>query len=89
MEIQIDAHTLERAQERGTDEREIRDVLETGFSIPAKHGRQGKAKVYDFGDEWAGERYQQKRVEVIYKLEGPRAVTITVYVFYGFWEEGS
>ena len=46
MQIQIDQHTLERAEERGTDEEEIKNVIETGFDVPAKHGRIGKAKVY-------------------------------------------
>jgi hypothetical protein len=36
MEIQIDGHTLDRAKERGTNEQEITDVIETGFSIPSK-----------------------------------------------------
>lgn len=36
MEIQIDRHTLERAQERGTDEVEIRDVILTGLTIKSK-----------------------------------------------------
>jgi len=36
MEIQIDPHTLERAEERGTSEQEIRDVINRGISIPAK-----------------------------------------------------
>ena len=48
MEIQIDPHTLERAEERGTNEIEIKDVIQAGFSISAKYGRIGKAKVYDF-----------------------------------------
>jgi len=33
MEIQIDPHTLERAEERGTNEAEIKDVIHSGFSI--------------------------------------------------------
>jgi len=48
MKVQIDSHTLERAKERGTNEDEINDVIETGFIIPARYGRIGKAKVYDF-----------------------------------------
>jgi hypothetical protein len=48
MEIRIDPHALERAEERGTNEEEIKDVISTGLPIPAKHGRMGKAKVYDF-----------------------------------------
>jgi hypothetical protein len=45
MEIQIDRHTLERAEERGTNEEEIVDVIKTGFPIPAKYGREGKSKI--------------------------------------------
>ncbi len=48
MSIQIDPHTLERAEERGTNEDETEDVINTGFTIPAKHKRKGKVKVYDF-----------------------------------------
>jgi hypothetical protein len=62
-------------------------VIETGTVIPAKRGRLAKAKVYPFDQERLGKHYEQKRVEVIYVIEKEVAVTITVYVFYGTWEE--
>jgi hypothetical protein len=86
MEIQIDPHTLERAEERGTNEDEIKDVIETGFTVPAKYGRIGKAKVYDFSRKRHGKYYEEKRVEVFYAIEGSLIITVTVYVFYGKWE---
>jgi len=86
MRIQINQHTLERAEERGTSEEEITDVIETGFEIPGKHGRIGKAKVYEFEKERHGRKYEQKRVEVFYVKEEDVLVTVTVYVFYGKWE---
>jgi len=86
MEIQIDPHTLERAEERGTNEVEIKDVIHSGFSIPAKHERIGMAKIYDFRQKRHSKYYEHKRVEVIYLIEGDRIVTVTVYVFYGKWE---
>jgi hypothetical protein len=86
MQIRIGSHTLLRAEERGADKAEIEDVLLTGFSIPAKYGKLGKAKVYEFGRRRGGRNYEQKRVEVFYALEGEEANTITVYVFYGRWE---
>jgi hypothetical protein len=46
MDIQIDLHTLDRAKQRGTNENEIKDVIDTGFVIPAKYGRTAKAKIY-------------------------------------------
>ena len=36
MKIQIDPHTLGRAEERGANENEIKDVITTGLTIPAK-----------------------------------------------------
>lgn len=87
MEIQIEPHTLERAEERGTNEEEIKDVIQTGFAIPAKYGRIGKAKIYDFKQKRLDKYYNQKRVEVFYTIEGNKITTVTVYVFYGKWEE--
>jgi hypothetical protein len=86
MEILLDLHTLERAKERGTNEEEIRDVIESGFIIPAKYGRIGKAKIYKFKQKRQNTFYEEKRVEVFYIIEGDRIVTVTVYVFYGRWE---
>ncbi|MFH0812769.1 MAG: DUF4258 domain-containing protein [Pseudomonadota bacterium] len=78
---------LERAEERGTNEEEIKDVINTGFTIPAKHGRIGKVKIYNFNQKRLNKYYEQKRVEVVYTLERNIIVTVTVYVFYGKWEE--
>jgi len=86
MKVQIDPHTLERAEERGTNEDEIKDVIKTGFTISAKYGRIGKAKVYDFKGKRHGKYYEQKRVEAFYAIKGSLMVTVTVYVFYGKWE---
>lgn len=86
VEVQIDLHTLERAEERGTNREEIAETINTGVSIPAKYGRIGKARVYDFSQERQGKFYEQKRVEVFYVVEGGVAITATVYVFYGRWE---
>ena len=86
MEILLDPHTLARAKERGTTEEEIRDVIKTGFTIPAKYGRIGKAKVYRFKQKRHEKFYEEKRVEVFYIEEGNEIVTVTVYVFYGKWE---
>ena len=87
MQIQIDSHTLERSEERGATEEEIKDVITTGSSIPAKYGRLGKAKIYDFCQERHGKYYDQKKIEVFYIMEETLIVTVTVYVFYGKWEE--
>ena len=86
MEIQIDRHTLERAQERGANEIEIKDVILSGFSIEAKYGRIGKAKIYEFKKKRLNNFYEQKRIEVFFIIEKEKIITVTVYVFYGKWE---
>jgi hypothetical protein len=86
MEIKIAPHTLERAEERGTNEEEIKDVIKNGTPFPAKQGRLGMAKVYDFKQKRHGKFYEQKRVEVIYTVDNGSIITVTVYVFYGKWE---
>jgi len=86
MRIQIDPHTLERAEERGANIEEITDAIENGFSIPAKKNRLAKAKVFPFEQERLGKFYKQKRIEVIYLVENNVIVTVTVYVFYGEWK---
>lgn len=55
--IQIDPHTLKRAQERGATESEIEDILRTGDRIPAKKNRLGRTKVYPFNRERNGKFY--------------------------------
>ena len=86
MEIRIDPHRLERAEERGTNEEEIKEVINSGISIPARYGREGRAKSYEFKQERHERYYEQKRVEVFYAVERDATVTVTAYVFYGKWE---
>lgn len=86
MEIRIDSHTLERAAERGTSSEEIIDVITSGHPIPAKYGRLGKSKIFNFNQTRLGRYYEQKKIEVFFAIEGDVIVTATVYVFYGKWE---
>jgi len=89
MKIQIDSHTLQRARERGTNEGEIKDVIRTGFSIPGKYGRIGRAKIYHFKKKRFDKYYNKKRVEVFYTIESDVIITVTVYVLYGDWESNN
>ena len=86
MEIRIDSHTLERAAERGASSKEIIEVIMSGQPIPAKYGRLGKSKIFDFKQTRLDGYYEQKKIEVFFAVEGDVIVTVTVYVFYGKWE---
>lgn len=85
MNIQIDKHTLERAEERGTNEAEIHDVILHGTKTKAKRNRYAKENVYTFHQERLGKYYQQKKVKVVYTQEEDTIITVTCYVFYGQW----
>lgn len=87
MKIQIDPHTLQRAEERGTNIAEIHIVLEQGTDIPARGNRKAKARVFTFKQERLGKYYEEKRVEVVYVEEKDITITVTVYVFYGEWKD--
>ena len=89
MEIRIEPHTLRQARRRGVVVEEIIDVLQTGKVIPAHEGRLAKYKVFDFRSVWMGRYYDQKRVEVVYVVEKCVMITVTVYGFYGRWEDAA
>ncbi len=86
MKIQIDPHTLERAEERGATKEEIIDVILNGTPTQAKQGRMVNTKVFSYKQTRGRKFYEQKRVEVIYVARPEIIVTVTVYVFYGKWE---
>lgn len=85
MKIQIDPHTIEKANERGASEKEIIDVLTSGEQLSGKYNRLGKSKVFHFNKQRNGKHYQEKKIEVYYVIENKTMITVTVYVFYGKW----
>ena len=87
MEIRIQEHTLARALERGTNKSEIIDVIVSGKNCNATNNRKCKYKLFEFNAIRNNRFYDQKRVEVIYVAENNLISTVTVYVFYGKWEE--
>ena len=87
LEIRIDPHTLERSVERGARVEEIEEVVRTGTPVTAKYGRSARTKTYEFRRLRLGKYYEHKRIVVIYTIEGVTAVTVTVHVFYGRWED--
>jgi len=85
MKFRLIEHAKERATERGAKEDEIQTVLSTGSEVQVKKGRKGKEMVFEYGKEWLGKSYPQKKVRAIYVEENEEIVVITVKVFYGQW----
>jgi hypothetical protein len=83
MEIRIEPHTLERAGERGASKEEIIQTIQFGLPIDAKAGRKAKVLILDFRQERNGKQYEQKKIEVYFIEENKTIITVTVYVFYG------
>ncbi len=87
MKIQIIEHAKIRMADRGATESEVRETVRTGIPVKAKKGRKAKEKLFHFGKIWQGHSFLQKKLKVIYVEEGKALVVITVYVYYGKWEE--
>ena len=83
MEIRIEPHTLERANERGASKEEIIQTIKSGLPIEAKAGRKAKALIVEFKQKRNDKYYEQKKIEVYYIEENNTIITVTVYVFYG------
>jgi len=78
-------HAKERAAERGATKDEIQRALSAGNEVQAKKGRKSKEMIFEYGREWLGKTYPQKKVRVIYVEESEEIIVITVKVYYGKW----
>jgi hypothetical protein len=79
-------HARDRMAERGVSEAEVVTAIESGTEAQARGDRRYREAVFDYGREWLGRRYEQKKVQVIYVEEDGELIVITVYAFYGSWE---
>jgi hypothetical protein len=82
MVIRIHPHSRARMQERGASEDEVIETIETGEKFPAKFGRIGFRRNFNFEGMWRGRKYNTKQVEVCAVKENDDFVVITVIVKY-------
>lgn len=87
MKIEIIDHAKVRMAERGASEAEVKEAVKDGTTVKAKKGRKAKEKLFGYGKNWQGKNYSYKKVKAIYVEEEETLVVITVYVYYGEWEE--
>jgi len=64
IQIDIDNHALIRAQERGTNEQEIRETIFAGEQFLAKRGRTGFRKNFVYKGIWVEKYFENKQLEV-------------------------
>jgi len=83
MKIRLHPHALERIEERGATEDEVRATVESGETFPAKFERVGFRRNFSFNSMWRGRSYQTKQVEVYAEEEKPQEwLVITVITRY-------
>lgn len=80
MVVKLHPHAVERLEERGAQEHEVVETIESGEQFPAKLGRTGFRHNFQFGGEWRGKWYSTKQIEAIAVLENGDWVVITVIV---------
>ena len=81
-EVRLHPHARERLQERGASEREVGATVTQGESFPAKDGRTGFRRKFQFDAEWNVGRYSTKQVEVYALYEnGWLVIPVTVKFF--------
>jgi hypothetical protein len=81
--ITIDSHAAQRASERGTDEKEIREAIHFGEMFPAKRGRSEFRLIFAYEALWEGTYYRNKQLHV-FAAEQPggwHAITVIVKFF--------
>jgi hypothetical protein len=72
----------EQMVERGATEEEVRETILTGEEVPAKRGRKGYRKNFQYGRCWGGRYYLTKQVLAIVAEERDSLIVVTVYTFY-------
>ena len=82
MNIRFHAHALHRLIERGATQDEACATIVGGEAFPAKFGRQGFRRNFQFEGTWRGRSYATKQVEVYAVEEGGDWLVISVIVKY-------
>ena len=80
--IRFHPHALERSTERGAIEAEVVETVLNGTQFPAKFGRTGFRKNFQFGSIWRDRRYNIKQVEAFAIREGDDWLVLTVITRY-------
>ena len=82
MSVRLHPHARERMEERGATEDEVIATVEQGEQFPAKFGRTGFRRNFQFDSKWRGRPYRTKQVEVYAANEDDDWLVITVITRY-------
>lgn len=80
--IRFSQHAREQIAERGAKEDEVIQTIYGGEEVPAKRGRKGFRKNFQYNQPWGGRTYAIKQVLAIVAEEADTFIVVTVYTFY-------
>lgn len=80
--IHFSRHALLQMAERGATQEEVLEAIRSGEEVPAKRGRKGYRKNFQYERLWGGRHYAIKQVLAIVADEPEAFVVVTVYTFY-------
>ena len=80
--IRLTEHAKEQCIERGTNQAEVIQVIQTGTRKNTKKGRYRYEAIFQYNDQWQGKFYALKRVAPIVAETDTDLLVITVYTFY-------
>lgn len=82
MNVRLHPHALDRLVERGATEADVIATIEGGERFPAKFGRSGFRRNFQFDDDWNGKHYATKQIEAYAVAEdGWLVITVIVKFF--------
>ncbi len=82
MVIRINPHAIERMQERGATEKEIKETIKDGEMFPSKFNRIGYRRNFVYNNFWEKKKYSTKQIEAYTVKEENTFIVITVLVKY-------
>ncbi len=82
MAIIIHPHALQRMEERGASNEEVRLTIEMGQVSPARFGRQRYGMTFSFRNYWRTQFYKYKHIEAYCVIDGDDIIVVTVVVKY-------
>lgn len=80
--ITFSKHALEQMAERGATADEVEEAIRLGEEVPAKRGRRGFRRNFQYEQIWGGRTYAIKQVLAIVAEEPEELVVVTVFAFY-------
>jgi predicted N-formylglutamate amidohydrolase len=80
--IQFSRHSIIQMNERGASKDEVIKTIRTGKVVPAKRGRIGFRRNFQYDKSWGGRNYAMKQVLAIVAEKERALVVVTVYTFY-------